>query len=586
MKGRNILWIAALALGAVLAGCSALPEDVTAPERQEIGFTGSVGTFQVKATDTAFELGDAVGLFASAEIGAYNVRMEWNGQRFIPDEALYWGPANKTYAFAAYYPYDAEVLSSGIQFCVNSDQSTHELYTASDLMIASSLSEKTNADVALEFHHAFSKLVISIDNQLTEAIADVYVSGVYGDAKLDIYDAGRMTLWGTPGSIKAGKVITAAGSEAWAAIVPPQNGTPSVIITTVSGRQYDCLPESNVSFLSGNRYNVKIDLTADMISTDFTSDVTAWTDDKDIMFGTTVWSVIGSWSGWAADLIMAKSPVGLYETYVPVEMGDEFKFRKNQDWTINYGIGEPGSVVMVGEGEYPLTRDGGNITMCEAGTWLVQFDEVAETVTFRKESYEAWPASVDGDDSDWCDLDPNYVFSATCSNGSQYNVIKNMKAFANSDYLYVYFEYDYDSIGWGEDEYVPFHIFIDADNDTNTGWWNRYLWEAPGIDYFLESFLFYEGYGANYHDAGLYKFIGEDCSSEWAWNEFDVSGISVGAINQRTMSAYEVRMSLASLPVGDSFSIGIDIQQEWNSVGLLPNEANGGLLEVNRYYGN
>lgn len=579
---KRLLILAALSLGAVLAGCSVLPED-SAPEGREIRFTATVGTFQVKATDTAFETGDAVGLFADGYSSAYNTPMTWNGQRFLPEEPLFWGPANNTQSFLAYYPY-VELSNSRLLFFVNSDQTTHELFTASDFMTASSENVVAGSDVTLQFTHSFSKLVISINNMLEDEIADVYVSNVMGMGEFDYSRSREFYTFGMFGTIKAGKVALADGSVAWAAIVPPQSGNPAILVTTVSGRQYECTAEGSVDFLPGNRYNVKIDLSPDMVSTDFTSEVTGWTDNKDLMFGIPeTWSVIGSWSGWAADLIMAKSPVGLYETYVPLEMGDEFKLRKNQDWTVNYGIGDPGTVVMVGEGEYPLTRNGGNITMCEAGTWLVQFDAAAETVTFRKESYEAWPASVDGDDSDWCDLDPNYVFSATCSNGSQYGAISMMKAFANNDYLYIYFEYDYDSIGWGQDEYVPFHIFIDADNDTNTGWWN--MWQEPGIDYFLESFLFYEGYGANYHDAGLYKFTGEDCSGEWAWTEFDMSGISVGAINQRTMSSYEVRMSLASLPVGDSFRIGIDIEQEWTTVGLLPSEANGGLLEVRRYYG-
>jgi hypothetical protein len=142
-----------------------------------------------------------------------------------------------------------------------------------------------------------------------------------------------------------------------------------------------------------------------------------------------------------------------------------------------------------------------------------------------------------------------------------------MKAYADKDALYVYFEYDLSQIHPEADvEFVPFHIYINSDNNDYTGGWLHEFSQA-GADFSLESFLYYNG-KLGYSDAGLFKWSGNDCEYGWNWNEF-ATGVSTGAGNGR--GAYEVRLDRNALPFNDSFSIGIDIQQQWESVGILPN---------------
>ena len=385
-KGRNILWIAALSLGAVLAGCSALPEDVTAPERQEIRFTGSVGTFQVKATDTAFEAGDAVGLFTDSKIGAKNLLLEWNGQRFIPEHAIYWGLDEMDYDFAAYYPYSSDVESGMVDFYVKADQTTHELFTASDLMLANARYGKTNDAVALEFHHALSKLVIRVNCELEEEIADVYLGNVFGGVKVDIYARDWANIIGETGTIKAGKVALADGTIGWAAIVPPQVCQPVIMVTTASGKQFSCEAESgDIIFRAGCRYNANVVIDANTESTEFTSDVTEWEDNKDTMFTVTTWSIIGSMTDWSRDLPMGYLGDGIYEIYYGFGGITQYKFRMNGNWDVNFGIGEPGSVSVVSEGVYNLVPDGGNINMAQDGLWHILLDTNSQTVEFTLE---------------------------------------------------------------------------------------------------------------------------------------------------------------------------------------------------------
>lgn len=283
------LSISALVIGAALSGCTAIREDSTADGPVELRFRASVGTFQVKATDTAFEVGDAVGLFADAPVNARNVRMDWDGANLVPEERLFWMPGQeRTTFFTAYYPYNADVTGTWARFCVNADQSTHELYTASDLMAAHSAQTSPDGLVSLEFYHALSKIVIYLENGIEGAeIADVYLSNVFGRYECDLANCGP-EFYGNvidkPGTIKAGKVVTAEGATAWTLIIPPQSVSPNLIVTTTDGRQYTGWPGSDIWFGPNTRYSVQAVLDGESVLTDFTAEVTEWTDNNDIAF--------------------------------------------------------------------------------------------------------------------------------------------------------------------------------------------------------------------------------------------------------------------------------------------------------------
>lgn len=283
------LSISALVIGSALSGCTAIREDSTADGPVELRFRASVGTFQVKATDTAFEVGDAVGLFADAPVNARNVRMDWDGANLVPQQKLFWMPGQeRTTFFTAYYPYSADVTGTWARFCVNADQSTHELYTASDLMAAHSAQTSPDGLVSLEFYHALSKIVIYLDNNIEGAeIADVYLSNVFGRYECDLANCGP-GFYGNvidkPGTIKAGKVTTAEGATAWTLIIPPQTVSPNLIVTTTDGRQYTGWPGSDIWFGSSTRYSVQAVLDGESVLTDFTAEVTEWTDNNDIAF--------------------------------------------------------------------------------------------------------------------------------------------------------------------------------------------------------------------------------------------------------------------------------------------------------------
>lgn len=692
MSKKSIINISALAVGLVLAGCSVLPEETLPDKGREIKFTASVGTFKVKATDTAFEIGDQIGLFADSPVNAENVRMTWDGTNLVPETSLFWAPGDeREVRFSAYYPYSPDRERYG-QFFVNADQSTHALFTQSDFMAASESLFSTDGVVNLAFNHRFSKIVLHLDNQIQDLnIADVYVGNVRGRVEGDVW--GYYSVTGNAGTIKAGKAVTPEGESVWALIIPSQNCRPQLMITTTDGKQFTYESEYEMWFERGFSYNAHVTMDGSSIFTDFTAQVTEWTDNNDLAFpmpGAQKWSVTGTSAGelplvncspgedvyyaiiyyeagqelsfvkngstaygysadgtrsFVADGERIVLPAtGVYEillypedprlqifhsdgfpswgitgtiermnwtrdhyadfttvSYVddvpyPVlgyrikyREGEQFKFRFWGQWNMEFGYPELWwddyySVTVPTDEFVPLMHQGSNIALPGDGLYEIYLDVRNERMLAVRtgDLPPVVPSAIeiDGDFSDWDKLDPYLVSVAYGAPDAKYAVLKNMKAYADAEALFVYFEYDPGMIYWEPDmEFVPFHIFVNADSDNSTGWWPYIdMYDCPGIDYLLEAFL-YSGGTLSYEDLGVYKYVGEDRSGSWEWTECE-SGASIGMGNGH---AYEIRLERSSMNLPDSFYVGIEIEQAWSTVGVLPNQSDGpaGLIPVN-----
>lgn len=487
MKKIFRLLAIATAFGAVLAGCTRAEEDVT-PANKEIKFSASVGTFQVKASDTAFEEGDAIGLFADDPVYVYNARLNFTGGALSPEEPVYWGDGQlleqPTY-FYAYYPFNPEMDNRSGRFAVAEDQRTHEAFTGSDFMVARAQSSPADGAVQLNFVHAFTKIVFTIDNQTADGgkVAALTLGNVRLDAEVEAGETYVWAYWQEGGSVKAASVTNADGEPAWAVIIPPQDATPVILVEMEDGRQFTFNTESSVYFGQSKRYNATVVIDDTTVGADFTSGITDWIDNGDIAFGqfqdmgdwyinslgnldynwnwmecdgktvryiniayhsgesfqftggndwitlgasedasvqsgvpvqlvkdgveitlpqegywylalnaatgvlTAVykggfpepdnWSLIGTiyGSSWDTDYQMSSYQSGSQYKYyyrLTYNEGQEFKFRRDCDWSYNYGVGDPGMVSTVGDGYYSITESGGNICLKQSGVWYVE----------------------------------------------------------------------------------------------------------------------------------------------------------------------------------------------------------------------
>ena len=106
---------------------------------------------------------------------------------------------------------------------------------------------------------------------------------------------------------------------------------------------------------------------------------------------TSPFSVIGSLSeygiSWDGDLEMGMTEDGNQHVAksVSLKAGDEFKFRKDQDWAVNYG-GEFGSL----DTPFAVSQDGPNIVAKADGLYDLWLDIAAGTATLT-EAYQAYP---------------------------------------------------------------------------------------------------------------------------------------------------------------------------------------------------
>ena len=180
---------------------------------------------------------------------------------------------------------------------------------------------------------------------------------------------------------------------------------------------------------------------------------------------------------------------------------------------------------------------------------------------------------IDGDFSDWDAIGESIISVARCAERARWTALKTLKACSDYYNLYIYFEFDQDEIQ--DRSYVPIHVYISQDNNTEGCGDDVWLGQG-GQDFLLEGAVIANGKFCPY-DPYLFKYVGADPAIvEWAWETVlpEGSGIATGA---GAGDAYELAISIDALDseveLSDVFMIGVDIQQSWNSVGVLPNAA-------------
>lgn len=284
---KKLTTLATLVMVALAAiSCNNREEPTPQTEQKVISVATSLYNF-TKATDTAFEADDAIGIHIVTD-NTYldNAKYTYNGTAWKGEQTNYWyKDENVTSNIYAYYPYtNAGAYSAeGYSFTINPDQTTPAGYTASDLMVANTTSKPTAEPVYLNFHHALSKVVININSELEETVSSVMFCDVYGTAQVSL-DGTTTTASGSKGDVKALNVK----DNMWQLIIVPQaEVSPRLIITTSAQKQYTFDIESATTFAGGKVSTATISLTKESISTSFTTEVTDWTADKELNFGQT-----------------------------------------------------------------------------------------------------------------------------------------------------------------------------------------------------------------------------------------------------------------------------------------------------------
>lgn len=248
---REIRILAILLSASVFfAACAGKEEPENPHARQAIEFV--VGQeYTVKSTDTSFETGDRISLFAGDPVNADNVCLTCSGGKLVSETTLYWGEGQTSATdFTAIYPYSEDYLfAEGFSFTVEADQSSRSAHCASDLMVATTSAKPSAGPVALNFSHVLSRLAVQIDNRTGKKVSSVILSGV----KLG-YEYPDALASGIEGSICA----YPASEDRWEFILPPQSAKPYLLIITSDGQQYTFNMASSGVFVAGRNQSASV----------------------------------------------------------------------------------------------------------------------------------------------------------------------------------------------------------------------------------------------------------------------------------------------------------------------------------------
>lgn len=184
--------------------------------------------------------------------------------------------------------------------------------------------------------------------------------------------------------------------------------------------------------------------------------------------------------------------------------------------------------------------------------------------------------------SKWDQFPAEYVFEAVCPTDAALLGLKSVKVYADKTYINILVEPVMEYIS--DLSYVPFHVFLNTDNSDQTGGYGDEFVDA-NTDIMLEGGFYYENEIISYTPY-VFKWWGEVGGYGWEWVDPNVEHSSDdcwGAIicegqledctSQYIDGKFEIKINRRNIPAtwNDSeFGIGFDIQQSWESVGILP----------------
>lgn len=280
MKIKSL--ISAAFAGLIMAvACEKAPvEQPTPSEKLTVKLSASLYQF-TKATDTAFEDGDQISVnIFNPELFLENAKFTYNaGQLTSATPYAWYDDTELESTVTAMYP-ATEVFAETQTFMVNADQSTKAGYAASDLLLAQTTAKPTAEAVNLPFKHALSKIVVNVDNQLKEEIANVWFADVLGEVTFSTADHSDLVATGSEGTIKAYK----SADNTWQLIVAPQTASPKLALTTASGKQYTFVLSEDVTFSAGKVSTATVTVSTETIYTAFTPEISDWVADNELNF--------------------------------------------------------------------------------------------------------------------------------------------------------------------------------------------------------------------------------------------------------------------------------------------------------------
>lgn len=258
---------------ALFTACTDGSEELPLPAEDCVSFRASFGG-NSRATETAFEYGDAISVFAVDPVegtelkasGNYadNIKYAYQGGSFeaVNDGVTVSKNHPEGLAYYVVYPYQS-TASDEFHFAVKTNQSTHANYTLSDLCTAYA-SPTTDNMVDLEFYHRLCNVQVKFegDNLMSRDIK-VQLEGIYTGCNVDI-NSSTFQAAGNRGSVVMGE----ESDNTFHAIAVPQTlvGGSKFIKVTMDNRDFWFKLRSNKTIKSGCAYSFTLRVDGDAVN--------------------------------------------------------------------------------------------------------------------------------------------------------------------------------------------------------------------------------------------------------------------------------------------------------------------------------
>lgn len=243
---------------------------------------------QTRATDTAFEATDSIGVYVTAadaalQVGGNEVNNEaftYNGSSWTSARKVYWN--NGTHNVYAYYPYSRQVDDTQeYSFCVQENQDSQWGYSHSDFLWAGVTDVTASASpLKMQFAHKLTNVVVRLEkgenfegNLPTDAEVYLYSTVLKASINLATGDASKNVYAGT-GTIRCRKMA----NDEYRAIVVPQNITSRRPLVEVVTGGVSYLMEGKMSYKPGYRHTltVTLDKNPEKVKIEIGGEIAGW----------------------------------------------------------------------------------------------------------------------------------------------------------------------------------------------------------------------------------------------------------------------------------------------------------------------
>lgn len=273
-------YIALAVLALIVMGCEKESIENTPIVEDGVMRIEALHPSATRATETAFESGDVIGVYATTYNGEVasplqisgnwinNEALTYDGTLWSGRRTLYWSEEGAMDVYG-YYPYMTPTTINKHRWSVQLDQSTPETenslsgYEASDFLWAKAEGvSQADGNVQLQFKHMCTKMVIKLvkGEDFTEEFSDeteVFLHSTVPSATID-FTKGTVSkdIYGSRQKIKARRV----SADTFELILIPQSVTDKMpfIEVTMGGISY--LTEDMFSYRPSTEYKVAITL--------------------------------------------------------------------------------------------------------------------------------------------------------------------------------------------------------------------------------------------------------------------------------------------------------------------------------------